>query len=223
VGHDRFEPPPGTRFVAPVDRLDAAVAGLRGGPAADADALASLRTRLVDGWSEPHRHYHSLQHLVECLDLLDDPQVHRAVDRVHEVELGIWLHDLVYDPQRHDNEERSADAARRLLAAIGGIPADAIARIAALVMATKLHVAATLDEAVLLDIDLAILAAPPARFAEYEAQIRREYAFVDDARYLAARRAVLTGFLARPQLYHSDVLHERCEARARANLAAATR
>lgn len=75
----------------------------------------------------------------------------------------------------------------------------------------------------LLDIDLAILAAPPARFAEYDAQIRREYAFVDDARYLAARRAVLTGFLARPRLYHSDVLHERFEARARANLAAATR
>lgn len=223
MAHDRSAPPPGPRFEAPVGRLAAAVAGLRGGHAADAEALAALRTRLVDGWSEPHRHYHSLQHLVECTDLLDDPPVRRAVDRVHEVELAIWLHDLVYEPQRFDNEERSADAARQLLAAIGGIPADAIARIAALVMATKRHVAATPDEAALLDIDLAILAAPPARFAEYEAQIRREYAFVDDARYQAARRAVLTGFLARPRLYHADVLHARCEARARANLAAATR
>ena len=55
---------------------------------------------------------------------------------------------------------------------------------------------ATADEALLVDIDLAILGAAEERFAQYEAQIRAEYAWVDDALFRSRRREVLTGFLA---------------------------
>ena len=69
-----------------------------------------------------------------------------------------------------------------------------------------------------IDIDLAILGAAPARFAEYEAQIRAEYAHVPSDVFHAKRGAILACFLARPRLYGTPALSARLEANARANL-----
>ena len=74
--------------------------------------------------------------------------------------------------------------------------------------------------ALLVDLDLAILAAPAERYAAYAAAIRREYAHVPEDQFRAGRAAVLAGFLARPRLYASPALAARWEAPARANLAA---
>jgi predicted metal-dependent HD superfamily phosphohydrolase len=71
------------------------------------------------------------------------------------------------------------------------------------------------------DVDLSILGAPPERFAEYEVQIRQEYAHVPGFLFRLKRRAILQSFLDRPALFSTPRLHQRLEARARANLAAA--
>jgi predicted metal-dependent HD superfamily phosphohydrolase len=76
------------------------------------------------------------------------------------------------------------------------------------------------DSALLLDVDLAILGAPRARFDEYESQVRREYVFVPEDAWRRARAALLARFLERPRLYATDFFAERLEARARANLRA---
>lgn len=225
------------RFVAPVERLYEAVSALRDEACSGSDSTGSdnggeigaldqkawaVGTRAAAAWAEPHRHYHTRQHLAECLRLLDDPAVRAAVTRPNEVEVAIWLHDLVYDTHRSDNEAQSAEQARALLEAVGGIDEQVIARVTALILATKDHVARTSDEAALLDLDLAILAAPPARFAEYEAQIREEYGWVADEAYRSGRSAVLATFALRPRIYVTELLHERLDAQARANLARLT-
>lgn len=124
----------------------------------------------------------------------------------------------MYDVQGHDNEIRSADWARDALNAAGVEPAAA-QRVHDLVMATC-HDALPvgIDATLLVDIDLAILGAPPARFAEYEAQIRAEYAHVPPAVFEPRRRCILTRFLAREPLYQTPGMRERCEAQARLNL-----
>jgi predicted metal-dependent HD superfamily phosphohydrolase len=71
------------------------------------------------------------------------------------------------------------------------------------------------------DIDLAILGAPEARFAQYERQIRQEYAHVPELLFRVRRRAILGSFLDRAEIYGTPVLHRQLEARARANLARA--
>jgi predicted metal-dependent HD superfamily phosphohydrolase len=38
---------------------------------------------LIAGYSEPHRHYHTLQHLDECFANLDD--AHDLAQRIYEV------------------------------------------------------------------------------------------------------------------------------------------
>jgi predicted metal-dependent HD superfamily phosphohydrolase len=177
---------------------------------------SALRDDLLARHAEPQRHYHTRQHLEECLAAFE-PAAHLAT-RPAEVEAALWFHDAVYDPHRNDNEERSAALASNALGA-AGIDAAAVARIAASILRTKHHAdAGNDDQRLVLDVDLSILGADQARFDEYERQIRREYAFVSEASFHARRVTLLKAFLLRPCIYHLDHFRERLEQRARANL-----
>ena len=139
---------------------------------------SALYNELMAAYAEPHRHYHTAQHLEECFAHFD--AIGSLAGHPAEVALALWFHDAIYDPKRQDNEEKSAGWARAAVLAAGAAP-DAAARIHALVMATR-HAAVPRgpDEEVLVDIDLSILGAAPARFDEYERQVRAEYAWVPD-------------------------------------------
>lgn len=177
-----------------------------------------LFNQLVAAYSERHRHYHTLQHLRECLahcEAAASLALHPA-----EVELALWFHDAVYDPHQGDNEERSAEWAwRSILAA--GCGEEVAQRVQASVLATQSHAAAGRDADVqlVLDIDLAILGAAPARFADYGRQVRAEYAHLPDAEWRAGRTRILAGFLARPRIYATPAFHDALEHRARENIA----
>ena len=176
-----------------------------------------LFERLVAAWSEEHRRYHTLQHLDECLQRMK-AAAHLAM-RPAEVELAVWFHDAIYDVRRDDNELRSAAWLRQVALEAGAAP-EVAGRLHDLVMATS-HAAepVTADQALLVDIDLAILGAPVERFDEYERQVREEYAWVADADFRRARRRLLAGFLAAPAIYRTAHFHDLLEAPARANLA----
>lgn len=179
-----------------------------------ADAYAPF-DRLVTAYSEPHRHYHTLEHLGEMFRVVGRLPV---ADRP-AVQLAVWYHDAVYDPKAADNEERSADWAEQDLRAWGVVSLPAVR---AMILATK-HTATepdTPDVAAFLDADLAILGAAETRYLRYAADIRREYEWVPGDQYRAGRRAVLEGFLSRERIYRTDVMIEEGEAAARRNLTA---
>jgi predicted metal-dependent HD superfamily phosphohydrolase len=180
---------------------------------ADHPLFCELRNR----YAEAHRHYHNQRHIDECL--AEFAKVRELAEHPEEVEWAIWFHDVIYDPRASDNEASSAAFARQRLSALG-IPCE---RIAAMIMATATHEAETRDEQLMVDCDLAILAADAADFAAYDAAIRREYAWVPEAAYRPARAAVLRRFLDRQQIYHTPYFRERYEARARANIQHAIR
>jgi len=69
-------------------------------------APAGLLERLLAAWHEPQRHYHTLQHLEECLTLFDE--LRDQAQHPLEVELALWFHDAVYHVRAHDNEACSA-------------------------------------------------------------------------------------------------------------------
>jgi len=182
------------------------------GASADDALLAELLARYAEG----QRAYHTLQHLGECLVHL--ARERDGAERPAEVALALWFHDAIYDVHRHDNEARSADWARQA-ARRAGLAPEVAERLHALVMATR-HDAQPVgaDARLLVDIDLAILGATPARFAEYERQIRIEYAHVPPAVFEPRRRQILGGILARDPLYLTAPMRTRLEAAARANL-----
>ncbi len=182
-------------------------------PSPAPDVLAALLAR----WAEPHRRYHTPQHLHECLALFERDRA--IAEHPGEVAIALWFHDAIYDTARHDNEAASADWASRVLLQAGAAP-DVAARVHALIMATcHSEVPATADAKLLVDIDLAILGAEPARFAEYERQIRDEYGLVPEAVFRERRAAILRGFLDRLSLFSTPTYVDRFDAPARANLA----
>ena len=180
------------------------------------DAGIALRDRLLAAWSEPQRRYHTLHHLGDCLALFE--QAAHLAEHPAEVEIALWFHDAVYDLKSKDNEARSAAWADECLqAARAG--QEVRERMHALIMATC-HAAlpTTLDERLLVDIDLSILGAPAERFDEYEVQVRQEYAWVPGPLFRRKRREILQGFLARPSIYSTEWFFSRREEQARDNL-----
>ena len=175
-----------------------------------------LLDELIARHAEPDRAYHTMRHVEECLAAFE-PVTHQA-ERPAEIELAIWFHDAVYDTKAHDNEAQSAAlAARELLA--GGADAAAAARVERLILATRHDgIPEDVDARLLVDVDLAILGAEAERFAEYEAQVREEYAWVPEAAFRLGRARLLRSLLDRPSLYGTAWFRDRLEAAARRNL-----
>jgi len=181
---------------------------------------AGGEARVFDGllaaYRQPHRHYHGLDHLRDCLDQLDTAPANGS-DR-DLAETALWFHDAVYDPRAADNEVRSAEWARRGLLETGVIELK-VREVARLIRLTD-H-ARPADEpagALVCDVDLSILGRPQAEYAEYERRIRAEYDWVTEPLYRTGRAAVLARFLARDPIYRSAHFRALYEGAARRNL-----
>jgi len=85
------------------------------------------------------------------------------------------------------------------------------------VLDTELHLPTSDEAALVVDLDLASLAAEWQVFVRNGERIRAEYSIYGDAEFDAGRRAVLEGFLARDRIYHTP-WGARLEDRARRNL-----
>jgi predicted metal-dependent HD superfamily phosphohydrolase len=175
---------------------------------------------LVARYSEPHRRYHTVEHLVEVLAWVDE-LAHVADDPV-AVELAAWYHDAIYDAGAAggESERRSAELAVVELTGLG-VEARLVDEVRRLVLLTAGHEVGAGDAngAVLADADLAILGADADRYARYAADVRTEYAHVPDDAWAAGRAALLDRFAGRPRLYVTDRAHQRLDAAARRNLA----
>ncbi|MBS1197940.1 MAG: putative metal-dependent phosphohydrolase [Proteobacteria bacterium] len=167
-------------------------------------------------YSEPHRHYHTLAHIEIGLFLLERDWDYAI--RLNEVRWALIFHDAIYDPQRQDNEFRSADWACRVMAELGRSEEEK-ARVRAMILATA-HTGEpqTPDEALLLDIDLSILGAKEETFAEYERLIHAEYQWMTENAYRRARVEVLGAFTKRQRIYHTALYRQRCEQTVRLNI-----
>ena len=195
-------------------------------PDAGRDLWLAEGSLLLQRWSEPHRRYHTPQHLAEVLAAIDQLTVAgplTADDALLARTVG-WYHDLAHDPRatQGSNEHRSATLARDHLHRLGVEPATVDAVEAGTLMTIAHEIPCGTTSAAALqavhDADLWILSAPPERYAAYRAQVREEYSHVPDHAFRAGRRAILAAFLDRDRLYRTDHAHARWTDLARANL-----
>ena len=176
----------------------------------------AILDELVHAYSSPERHYHTLTHIQECFALFD--QTSHLAAHPEEVELAIWFHDAVYDPERNDNEQRSAAWASAVIRQ-SGLSREIALRVSDSILATRHHGEVTgADAQLLVDIDLSILGRDPATFWRYEENIRKEYARVPEDVFRDERAKILRRFLDRSHIYYHKEYRERFEARARTNL-----
>ena len=180
----------------------------------------SVVERAHAAYQSPGRHYHTWDHVLECVEQLRTV----ACEHPRVVFLALLFHDAVYVAGRNDNEAQSARLARDVLGASLSLTAADLAAIEELILATQNHHAhmgnAGVDEAALLDIDLGILAAPRDEYMRYARQIRDEWvpAVVSDAQYRIGRAAFLRGMLGAPHVYLTELGQRRSDEAARANM-----
>jgi predicted metal-dependent HD superfamily phosphohydrolase len=186
-------------------------------PAATVATVSRVGDDLLARWTEPHRHYHTVDHLQAVLAVVED-YAEVAMDPT-AVRLAAWFHDAVYDPTRVDNEEASALLAESVLPELR-VAMPQVSEIARLVRLTATHDPLPGDRngGLLMDADLAILAAPPETYLAYTVAIRYEYGHLDDATFAHGRAGVLANLLALPRLFHTTTLRDRWEDVARYNV-----
>jgi predicted metal-dependent HD superfamily phosphohydrolase len=178
----------------------------------------AVRNELIARYSEPHRRYHTMVHIEDCLAQVaastDMDENQRAL-----MDAAIWFHDAIYDATRSDNEAESAKLAADRLA-VEGAPQAFIDEVVRLILLTAGH-SVQADDALgarLVSIDLSILGADRDRYDAYAAAIREEYAHVPEPLYRAGRAAILGRFLESEALFADPIWAARFEALARANL-----
>ncbi|RKT70393.1 putative metal-dependent HD superfamily phosphohydrolase [Saccharothrix variisporea] len=187
---------------------DKAVQTLGGRPGTAGDLAAR--------YAEPHRAYHDTDHVLAVARDVADLAAHRTERDRAVLTLAALAHDVVYDGRPGEDERNSAEWVRERLEEAGVDPEPVVA----LVLATIDHTATDELTALLMDADLAILAADPEAYERYRQAVRREYAHVTDEAWRAGRGQVLESLHERDPLYRTPRARARWEARAKANLAA---
>lgn len=179
----------------------------------DLTVSPQARDKMMVQYGQPHRAYHGLGHIVDCLEWYG---LRAEGDR--SLLFAILFHDAVYDPKAPagENERTSAEMVREFYD-------DQRARL--MIQATARHFDPTFaptDYATqyMLDVDLVSLAEESdAERAHNTASIRQEYAHVPDGSFRIGRAKLLRQLLDKDRIYRTDFFYKRFEKRARANIA----
>ncbi|SHH98502.1 Predicted metal-dependent phosphohydrolase, HD superfamily [Chryseolinea serpens] len=182
----------------------------------DIALVQSLWAEIEKQYGHRSRRYHNLVHLEKMRSELEG--VREEIEDFAAIVFAIVYHDAVYNATKKDNEEKSAELARKRLTTLSYSP-ESVERVVAHILATKSHhKSEDPDTNLFTDADLSVLGAPWEAYREYYQQIRKEYAIYPDLLYKPGRRKVLQHFLDLPAIFKTETFHRRYEGQARENL-----
>lgn len=188
------------------------VRNLLGGPT----VAEMVYCRLRELYDEPHRHYHTLNHIRHCLREFDGAAA--LMDDPDAAEMALWFHDAIYWPGATDNEWRSAELFRQW----SDGRADPVfrQRVHDLVMATVHREPPDRGDAgFVVDIDLSSFGLPWEACERDGRRIRAEFVKTADDQYYPGHLRFLLALQGRPTFFCTDFFQQRYEPVARANLA----
>lgn len=189
------------------------------------DIPTGMQEQIQLHYRTPQRYYHTLHHIAEFIQLYQQLDAEQRWEHPKEIYLAILYHDAVYNYGAKDNELQSAVLAKSEIAMFLPDWQVNLEYVARLIELTAKHsqlssADISVEEALFLDCDMAILASPIERFREYEEQIGQEYTQVYNRfLYNIGRTKFLRGVLQSPRIYLSDYFFQRYESIARENIA----
>jgi predicted metal-dependent HD superfamily phosphohydrolase len=185
----------------------------------DVQLITDLYNEIVKQYSQRERYYHNLNHIESMLKLAKEFK--SEISDLRTFYFSIWYHDIVYNPKRNDNEEKSAEFAQDRLSKLH-IDEPIQVAVRKNILATKEHSAhfetGNKDLELFLDVDLAILGAERKVYYEYLTQIRREYHLYPNYIFNPNRVAILLKYLEQPSIFRNEKMKERFEAVAKKNI-----
>ena len=184
---------------------------------------------VCDSYLEPQRRYHTLRHIGHMLWLIEhEPVISTSIQHLTHVVFAVFFHDIVYDPQLMDNEDRSSELFLSFYkeAACHNLDHSLVQKY---IMATKTHFTdehsqmsehwGNTDMHIFLDLDMAILSVEPLEYDSYADKIRQEYCHYPEETYCRKRVCVLEQFLTQ-RIYCSENVYKSWEESARRNIQA---
>lgn len=177
--------------------------------------IEDIWNNITSRYSEPSRFYHTREHIIYCLNQLDNAK-NQILDK-QTVELAIWFHDIVFDTKAEDNEKKSALLFQKL--AEVQLPENIIKKVSELIIAT-MHTdkPADKDQAFLVDIDLSSIAGTWEHFTEDNNKLRKEVSHLSEQEYCQNKISFFNMLLQRERIYFTDYFYETCEFNARQNI-----
>ena len=171
---------------------------------------------LIDAYNEPHRHYHTMNHVYSCLNLLDGLPV--AGENKDMLEFAIWFHDLIYNVASQTNEQESATLAYDWLENRNVSYAQEIKRMIELSADYVNGQPVNEAEKIFHDLDLAILGSPKVTYEEYATNIRKEYKHMSDEEFDKGRASFITKIIEKEIIFQTEAFQDLFEETARQNM-----
>lgn len=187
----------------------------------DVDLIEDILNSIIQSYAEKHRYHHTLNHIETMLEF--SREYNQKLKFNDEIELAILYHDIIYDPEKPDNEKESALKTSEQLQSLH-FPASVIESARQLILSTEHHDLKNIDQdlksdaAFFLDFDLYILGSETIEYHQYTRAIRKEFNVFTDEVYKPGRIQALQSFLNRERIYFTDDFYSRFEKQARKNI-----
>ncbi|MFZ4798650.1 MAG: hypothetical protein ACOYMA_14220 [Bacteroidia bacterium] len=178
--------------------------------------INELWTEIELNYSSKNRHYHSLSHLENLFTQLSE--IKDEIQNWEAILFTLFYHDIVYNSQGLDNEEKSAELAELRMRQIA-VDDDTMALCKAQILATKSHLKSThSDTNYFTDADLSVLGQSWDIYSLYANNVRKEYSIYADLIYNPGRQKVLNHFLSLESIFKTDFFYHKFEKQAKQNL-----
>ena len=182
----------------------------------DSKIKESLWVEIKSNYSESNRYYHNLEHLEDIYRHL--LEVKAKLENWNIVLFTLFYHDLIYKSTKKNNEEASAQLAKKRMKEIG-ISQKEIELCSNQILATKGHAKSMdSDTNYFTDADLSILGRDSKTYIDYCKKIRKEYSIYPKFMYNKGRRNIIKHFISMKRIYKTEEFYNRYETQAKLNL-----
>lgn len=157
-------------------------------------------------YKEPQRVFHDISHIDTGLYHLTTLEKNGYI--ITDTQKAAWLfHDIVYQPNRNDNEEKSAYLfAEYNKTYLLGFDEKEVEEVKQIILDTIKH-RPTIDASkLILDIDMLVLGTSYEDFLDYRSKIEKEYSpFYSDVEMKEGTKLFIDATLQSERIFHTDV------------------
>jgi predicted metal-dependent HD superfamily phosphohydrolase len=127
---------------------------------------------ILSMWNESHRYYHTQNHLLDLIEQINEKRNQLPQKDYEKLIITALFHDIVYDPTRSDNEEKSAQF---LMESVSDKENSDILEIKQMILDTKSHNPETELSKMFCEMDMSIVEGDFEKLLDWEKGISQEF------------------------------------------------